>query len=418
MTIPQRFLLTAALITTIGSTALAREWTDSTGKFKTEAQLVKVEEGVVFLKKESDGATIQVPIDRLCSTDQAYLKTLRQPGAELAASTTEQAFPLKTANCLGMIVLDPRPVFAQEAMSLPPLKDLIEKGVEAAGVDFRKLDRVTVFLLEPNLQGTAASKQTNAVALAEFSTTVDPSSMLEKIPADFEKTTVAGKTCHKPNVAPNPWVCVIDEKTLAFAADEESLARVLTATSDNEELAAQLQAVDARNEIRYVADLAAIKDTLAQMKTVVSQQPGGGAKVFEVIEKIDSFAFTTDLDGDPSIELLIQVSEGASPADLEKAIKDGLAKMPEMMEAAREAAPQEGPQAGGMNPQMMTQMLGGMAGKLDEALLFEQQEAALKISVKFPSDAPPLAQSLAQLGGLFAMMSQQSGSGSPFGSSQ
>lgn len=87
--------------------------------------------------------------------------------------------------------------------------------------------------------------------------------------------------------------------------------------------------------------------------------------------------------------LLIQMCDGASPADVETEVREGLAKLPELMEAANEGAARQGAQpGGGMNPAMMAQMLGGVAEKMDEALQFEQQEAALKISVKFPSGRP------------------------------
>ena len=78
-----------------------------------------------------------------------------------------------------------------------------------------------------------------------------------------------------------------------------------------------------------------------------------------------------------------------------------------MMEAANEAAAQQGSEAGGgaMNPAMAAKLLGGVTEKMDETLVLEQQDGSLKISVKFPPDAPPLVQALAQPGGLVAMMS-------------
>ena len=416
MMLQRRFLLAITLVAIFCQIAVAREWTDATGKFKTEAELVKVEKGAAFLKRQSDGVTIQVPLARLSAPDQAYLKSLSTPQPELVGKDGME-FPLGTANCVGLIVLDPKPVFEQEALSKAPLKDLLDQGVAEAGLDFRKLDRVTVLLLKPDLMAALASKQANFVAVAEFLNAVDPASMLSKIPAEYEVTTVAGKTCHKPAEAPKPWVCEIDEKTLAFSPDEQALVTALSATSDDASLAALLQTVDAKNEIRYVANLAPLQDLIVQVGSTLPSEAADAGKVLEVIKKIDSFAFTTDLDGMPSIELRIQVGNGVSPADMEKAIKSGLAKLPEMMETVNEAAAQQGPAVGGgaMNPAMATQMLGGMVEKMDEVLLFEQQEGSLKISVKFPSDAPPLIETLAQAAGFFAMMSQQSGGGGPFG---
>lgn len=47
-----------------------RTWTDATGKFKIEAELVRVADGKVELKK-TDGTTISVPLDKLSAADQA-----------------------------------------------------------------------------------------------------------------------------------------------------------------------------------------------------------------------------------------------------------------------------------------------------------------------------------------------------------
>ncbi len=413
MMLRRRILLTATVVALLGQMAIAREWADATGKFKTEAELVKVEAGVVFLKKASDGATIQVPLARLSAADQAYLQSLESPAPELAASDEGLALPLATANCVGLIVLNPKPVFEQEALGQAPLKDLIEQAVMEAGIDFRKITRVTVLLLEPDLEAAMASNQNNAVAVAEFSDPVDPTSMLSKIPTDFEQTTVAGKTCHKSTEEPKALVCVIDEKTLAFSADEASLAAALTATSDDADLAKLLAAAGTDNEIVCVLNLTPMKDLVT---TLGGALPPEAAEILDTVKKVDSFTFTTDLDGTPSVELLIQAGDESSAGDLEQAIKDGLAQLPELVKAGAEAAKgQEAPPGMPMNPAKAAEMLGGAMENIDELLLFEQQGASLKISVKFPPETPPLIQTITQAAGFFAMMNQQSDSEAPFG---
>ena len=47
-----------------------RTWTDTTGKFKIEAELVRVADGKVELKK-ADGTVVSVPLDKLSAADQA-----------------------------------------------------------------------------------------------------------------------------------------------------------------------------------------------------------------------------------------------------------------------------------------------------------------------------------------------------------
>ncbi len=53
--------------------AAGREWTDSTGKHKTEAEFVSEENGVVTLKKP-DGQTIHLPLAKLSQADQDFIK--------------------------------------------------------------------------------------------------------------------------------------------------------------------------------------------------------------------------------------------------------------------------------------------------------------------------------------------------------
>ncbi len=416
-----RFLLTVTLLAFVGQAAMAREWTDATGKFKVEAELVKIEDGKVFLKKQSDGATIQVPIARLSAADQAHVQSLESPAPELTATDAATPLPLHTANCVGLMVVDPKPVFKHKALNEPPLSEILEKAVVQAGIDFRTLDRLTVLFFGPDTSNALGANKTDAVAVIEFSAAVEPASILAKIPTDYEATTVAGKACHKPAEKPNPWVCVIDERTLAFAEAEQSLVAALTATSDDAELAKLFATADKENEIRYALNMAPLKEALAQARATAAAVPQMAemAKTLEVVEKMDSLVFTTDLDGPPSIEVAIQVGGGATPADFEEEIKGGLAKLPEMMKAAGAAAAGQAPQSGGamqMNPAMMTQMLGGAAKDLDDKLEFKQAEDSLTISVKFPEDTPPLIETVVQRAGFFfAMMNQQSGSGGAFG---
>jgi len=53
-----------------GAAKVSRTWTDATGKFSVEAELVRVADGKVELKK-ADGTIIAVPLDRLSPADQA-----------------------------------------------------------------------------------------------------------------------------------------------------------------------------------------------------------------------------------------------------------------------------------------------------------------------------------------------------------
>lgn len=62
----------------LATPALAREWADSTGAYKVEATLVKVEGDKVVLRR-SDGDTVTIPISRLSAADQKFVRSLTDP---------------------------------------------------------------------------------------------------------------------------------------------------------------------------------------------------------------------------------------------------------------------------------------------------------------------------------------------------
>ncbi len=73
-----------------------RTWTDKTGKFSVEAELVEVKDGQARLKK-ADGKVVSVPVDRLSAADRQYLTTLDQPEqAGTSAATNKKVTDLLT----------------------------------------------------------------------------------------------------------------------------------------------------------------------------------------------------------------------------------------------------------------------------------------------------------------------------------
>lgn len=56
------------------SLAEVRSWSDQSGKFKIEAELVEVKDGVAVLKR-TDGKRIEVPVAKLSAKDQEFLKS-------------------------------------------------------------------------------------------------------------------------------------------------------------------------------------------------------------------------------------------------------------------------------------------------------------------------------------------------------
>jgi hypothetical protein len=68
-----------------------RSWSDRTGKFKLYATLVRVEGDKVVLKRSQGGKEIAVAIEKLCESDQKYIKSLEAKGKPPAAADAPEA---------------------------------------------------------------------------------------------------------------------------------------------------------------------------------------------------------------------------------------------------------------------------------------------------------------------------------------
>jgi hypothetical protein len=91
----KRFLLTCSItfVTIASATAIVaaevRIWTDSTGKHKTEAEFVSLDDGIVTLRKPGTDRTVKLPLERLSDEDQNYVDDLVRE-LERAADETPQ----------------------------------------------------------------------------------------------------------------------------------------------------------------------------------------------------------------------------------------------------------------------------------------------------------------------------------------
>lgn len=81
--------LLIGLLAVAGNSSFGREWTDSTGEFSVEAELLQLKDGKVRLRRK-DGRTITVPLSKLSKKDLQYLaalaRSLKKPPAEESAS--------------------------------------------------------------------------------------------------------------------------------------------------------------------------------------------------------------------------------------------------------------------------------------------------------------------------------------------
>jgi|GEM_PF-6419934 hypothetical protein len=79
------FLTATVCLFAMVSTTFASTWTDSTGKYKVDAEFVKLDNNTVQLKR-ADGLIVDVPLNKLSNSDQSRARRL----AQSSTTTTEQ----------------------------------------------------------------------------------------------------------------------------------------------------------------------------------------------------------------------------------------------------------------------------------------------------------------------------------------
>jgi CubicO group peptidase (beta-lactamase class C family) len=83
-------MLASVLLALLAGTSLARTWSDASGKFTIEAELVEVKDGQVVLRK-ADGSEIKLPVSKLSAADRKHLESARPlaPAAAAPVADTE-----------------------------------------------------------------------------------------------------------------------------------------------------------------------------------------------------------------------------------------------------------------------------------------------------------------------------------------
>ena len=147
--------------------ATARQWTDRSGSYSVEAELVKVEDGRVHLKKP-DGKIVTVPQDRLSDVDQRYLKSLSKGSREKEPSPV----PKKSASGAGkgparnVLLKVGRSAIEQElakrtryAFNQVPLRGVLSH--------FEEANQIPIFLDQKSLQAIGLQADTPVTAKGE-----------------------------------------------------------------------------------------------------------------------------------------------------------------------------------------------------------------------------------------------------------
>jgi hypothetical protein len=100
----KRSLLAVTIVFLISHVACARVWTDSTGKYSIEADLIAFNETTVVLQR-TDRQLGYVPIDKLSQADRDYLKGKEASDAVKKVAGAIQAWTLRTGEkVLGRVV--------------------------------------------------------------------------------------------------------------------------------------------------------------------------------------------------------------------------------------------------------------------------------------------------------------------------
>jgi hypothetical protein len=85
-------VVTIALVT---ASASARVWTDATGQYKVEADLVAFNDQTVVLQRKDDKELGAVPIEKLSQTDQEFLKSKEAADAASKLTSAVQTWTLR-----------------------------------------------------------------------------------------------------------------------------------------------------------------------------------------------------------------------------------------------------------------------------------------------------------------------------------
>lgn len=147
----------AALAALATGQVLAEEfriWTDASGQFKVEAQLVKVQDGKVELKKK-DHSVISVAIEKLGAADQKYL---RDRGGVMPAGA------VNWKSDWGSFIAELNPYFKRGA----PTAEL-KKAFEGASVTW--VGEIEELSIKPDAASVKMKMPAKAVTLSDGSST-------------------------------------------------------------------------------------------------------------------------------------------------------------------------------------------------------------------------------------------------------
>ncbi|MBN2022964.1 MAG: hypothetical protein JW809_09230 [Pirellulales bacterium] len=136
-----------------------RTWSDNTGKFKIEAELVEVLEDAIRLKRP-DGQEMTVPRARLSREDREYLRSLQQADDEdddrfgQDDEEDDSGFPMKDADVSGatvvMLAQAPKPEnLAPDAVAPPKEPNARPVALPAKGDFFEQMEGLLVAASDP-----------------------------------------------------------------------------------------------------------------------------------------------------------------------------------------------------------------------------------------------------------------------------
>ncbi len=129
----------------LAAPAAGREWSDASGKFRVEAELVAVRSGKVILEKPN-GAIITIPLDRLSQADRDFLKP---PAAPVPAPAAPPA-PITPVTAEGAALADQ----AQAVLRANCYRCHGEEGASEGGFNFAiNLEKLARTLVKPKNPG-------------------------------------------------------------------------------------------------------------------------------------------------------------------------------------------------------------------------------------------------------------------------
>ena len=121
-----------------------REWTDSTGQYKIEAEFAGAINNIVRLRKP-DGVVVEIPIERLSQEDQDLVRGLSHTTANSKPTAQQPALSEQAKKIINQLTSRDRPLRVKAVLALEAQPQIPEQAIDPL-LEFSKLEFQQAFI--------------------------------------------------------------------------------------------------------------------------------------------------------------------------------------------------------------------------------------------------------------------------------